>query len=174
MGTQLCPEVLPHGEGHPEKLGSGRAVSHLSTRKVDKRTKVLPWEIEGSSCFPGKSVVSHREKKPSWKCFEVTQSSQFTMHSFLGFWTKEYPSWKTFHLDRWLPWAPGLLGSGLRNSPWVGLTYFQAPGGGSGASCYSLLVSVRSRIAHWALSKGNHHHAEASAESQRETPDKML
>lgn len=55
---ELRPEASPHGEDHPEKLSSMGAVSHLSTRKFAERTKVLPWETEGSSWLPGKSVVS--------------------------------------------------------------------------------------------------------------------
>lgn len=59
MGRQLRPEASsPHEEVHPEKLSSIGAVSHLSTRKFAERAKVFPWETEGSSWLPGKSMVS--------------------------------------------------------------------------------------------------------------------
>lgn len=128
VGTQLFPELLPHGEGQPEKLGPGRPVSHLSTTKVAHRTKVLPWETEGSSCVPGKSVVSQGEEKPSWKGFEVTASSQFTMPSFPRLWTKGCPRQRTFHPDRWIPWAPELLESASQEQPMRGPDLSSEPG----------------------------------------------
>lgn len=85
VGRQLRPEAGPHGEDPPEKLSSMGAVSHLSTRKIYERAKVLPWETEGSSWLPGKSVASQLEGEALLEVFEVTTSSQLTMHPFPRF-----------------------------------------------------------------------------------------
>lgn len=47
------------------------------------------------------------------------------MPSFPRLWTKGCPRRRTFHPDRWIPWAPGLLESVSQEQPhaWTGLIF---------------------------------------------------